>query len=336
MIENEFELIDRLRRKLPTPSAAVYLGIGDDAAVLEPLTGKPILTVDSMVEGIHFDFSLSDPEEIGYKALAVNLSDIAAMGGTPRACLVSLGVPVDAKTEVLEKIYEGLGSLASSYSVDVVGGNITQSLERVFLSVTVLGTIEEKPLKRSGAKPGDVVFLSGAVGESAAGLAILKKLGRNGRLQYPELTKKHLLPDPHLKCARILAANPQVNCLIDVSDGLSSELWHLAKASGVGFTVREEYLPVSSELLAAGNECGESPKRWMLSGGEDYVLLGTVEAKQWTSILQRTNQAGCGLFKIGEVASSSPEVSLINLKGTKESVSPSGWNHLMHSRKGLT
>lgn len=327
MIENEFELIARLRSKLPSNSSSVILGIGDDTAVLKPLQGRPLLTVDSLVEGIHFDFSLSAPEEVGHKALAVNLSDIAAMGGVPRACLISLGVPPQVKLEVLEKIYEGLGKLARNSSVDVVGGNIAKSPERMFLSISVLGTADDSPITRSGAKKGDVVFLSGPVGESAAGLAVLKKLGQNARSKYPELTKKHLTPEPQLKCGQVLASSRSVNCLIDVSDGLSSELWHLAKASGVGIVISEESLPISQELAAAGMECGETPKNWMLSGGEDYVLLGTVEAKHWPGLLQRATEAACPLFKIGEVDSDSVGISLVTLEGHKESISPSGWNH---------
>jgi len=332
-MNREFDLIDRLSRKLPEPSKKVFLGIGDDAAVLEPVSGKILLTVDALVEGIHFDFSFCDPKEVGKKALAVNVSDIVAMGGKPLSALISLGVSSRVSEEVLEQIYEGMASFAREKSLDVVGGNITSSPERLILSVTLIGESQNPPLTRAGAREGDIVFVSGPVGEAAAGLYLLKKEGRKVVSRFPRLTSHYLTPEPRVDLVDVLSNEKRVHSLIDISDGLSSELWHLAKASKVGFLIDEEKIPVSEELIEASRETKQSLRNWQLSGGEDYELLGTCSPGNWLVLREEANRKGLSLSQIGTAVSFTKGVRLKDSSGRENPISPSGWNHLSPSER---
>ncbi|NBX76667.1 MAG: thiamine-phosphate kinase [Proteobacteria bacterium] len=332
-MNREFELIDRLCKKLSAPSKKVFLGIGDDAAVLEPISGKILLTVDALVEGIHFDFSFCAPKEVGKKSLAVNVSDIVAMGGKPLAALISLGVSNDVSEAALEQIYEGIADFAQAHSIDVVGGNVTSSPERLMLSVTLLGEAQNRPLTRSGACEGDVVFISGTLGEAAAGLFLLKREGRKVRSRFPKLTSRYLTPQARTDLVGLLTSEKRVHSLIDVSDGLSSELWHLAKASKVGFLIEEDKIPVSEELRKASQETKQSLRNWQLSGGEDYELLGTCSPTDWLLLKEEAQRAGGAFTQIGSVVSFSRGVLLKDSSGRENPISPSGWNHLSPSER---
>lgn len=325
---SEFELIAKLAKTLPRPSSRVLLGIGDDAAVVRLKNSKSLLTVDSLVEGIHFDFAFCKPEEVGHKALAVNLSDIAAMGGKPLAAVVSLGVSSIVGLETLEKVYKGISQLAKNVSIDVVGGNITSSPERLFISITVVGESAGKILTRSGAQSGDVIFVTGELGEAAAGLSLLKKQGRKAVTQYRKLTDKYLKPRPRLECGEIFAGRPAVHSLIDISDGLSSELWHLAKASSAKLTINEERLPYGKQLEAAAKKFKINRLDWLLSGGEDYELLGTCSRKDWPKIQQKIGKKGISIHQIGTVSAGKPSVYLREISGAEIPIRSTGWNHL--------
>jgi len=336
LIENEFELIRSLSKKLPPLSSKIEIGIGDDAAVIKPVPGKLLFTVDCLVETVHFDFSYSEPEEVGYKALAVNLSDIAAMGGVPIAAVVSLGIPPKTEKDLLERIYVGLGNLASIYSVDIVGGNTSAVPSNLFINISVLGSDSGNVLPRSGAKKGDIVFISGIPGQSAAGLALLKKWGKTAKQVYADLVGKHLVPEPQLKLGSIFAGVPGVNSLIDVSDGLSSELWHLAQSSGVHFQVREERLIPTPEMVSAAEALQVSVQDWIFSGGEDYLLMGTAAPAAWENLKSRARAQSFHLLSIGEVISGPAGVELVSKQGKIFELPSSGWNHFTSSRKGLT
>lgn len=325
---SEFELIEILKKKLPRTSSRVILGIGDDCAVLKPTQGNSLLTVDAMVEGVHFSPSFCQPEEIGFKSMAVNLSDIAAMGGEPVAAVVSLGVNNQFKPSFFEKVYEGIGEAAKEFSVDVVGGNITFSPKRIFISITLFGKSSHKTLTRSGAKPGDVVFVSGFLGEAAAGLDVLKKQGRKALRSFPNLCAKYLKPRPQLVLGRILSCHPGVHALIDISDGLSSELYHLAEASRVELFVEEQKIPVSVQLEKAARKLRADKLKWCLSGGEDYELLGTCSSSHWQKLKEQAEKKKIMLSPIGQVFSGKKRVILSKENREKIQIGPSGWNHL--------
>lgn len=323
----EFELIEKLVKKLPPTSPEVELGIGDDAAVLKSFKGNLLLTIDSLVENVHFDFSFCDPFEVGHKALAVNLSDIAAMGGRPRAALIALTIPISLESKILEDIYRGISQLAQKYGVDVVGGNTSRSLQGLSITLAVVGEGEDRVLTRAKAKEGDIVFISGCLGQAAAGLSLLKAQGAQARKSYPNLCDRYLKPEPRLSLGETLATIPGVHSLIDISDGLSSELWHLSKASSSQFLIKENQLPVSADLKRAADELGIPFRSWVLAGGEDYELLGTCSPETAREVIETGTQLGIPITLIGEVDAGSPQVLIDTGKSQTEILAAKGWDH---------
>ena len=259
---NEFELIHRLTRDLPT-NESVVVGAGDDCAVLDMgADGRRLLfKTDAVVEGIHFT-SDTVPEKIGRKAMARCLSDIAAMAGTPTAALVTIGLPRKFDPEFVEKIYAGLNALARQHGVAIVGGETTTNPERILISISVIGFVARgKVLLRSGAKVGDAIFVTGELGGSLAG--------------------KHLDFEPRLAEARWLAENFAVHALMDVSDGLAGDLRHILKASGVGAELLKRAVPVSraAKEIAKRGDAAKPALVAALTDGEDFELLFTVASK---------------------------------------------------------
>lgn len=295
-MKSEFEWIEEFQRKLNAKSKKVLVGIGDDACVTLPAKGGILATVDRLVEKVHFDLRWSPPESIGYKALAVSLSDIAAMGGCPLYALVSLSFPSKTPDIFVSKIYRGLKRVASEQKVQVVGGNLSTS-SSIIIDTTVIGEVSKKVLLRSTAAAGDAVMVTGYLGESAAGLALLKKASEVG----PSLVQAHLFPHAKIEIGLQLAKTPGVRCCIDISDGLSSELYHLAKASGVGFRIKESSVPLSAQVRKAGKLLKINPLDWALGGGEDYQLLFTVASDSVQKVKTVFKKKGWDLFEIGRV-----------------------------------
>lgn len=265
---NEFELISRLTRSLPL-NKSVVVGAGDDCAVLDlGIPGQWLLfKTDAVVEGIHFDAKAS-PEQIGRKALARCLSDIAAMAGTPTAALVTLALPKTFESAFLEKIYEGINHLAAEHHVAVVGGETTTNPERILISISLLGTVpKDKCILRSGAKAGDAIFVSGELGGS--------------------LSERHLNFAPRLNEARWLAENFSIHSMIDVSDGLAGDLRHLLQASHVGAELRAAAIPISraAKLQARAESSAKPPLLAALTDGEDFELLFTIASRKAVSLL---------------------------------------------------
>jgi thiamine-monophosphate kinase len=277
---NEFELIARLTRSLPT-NKNVIVGTGDDCAVLD--LGVPeklvLFKTDAVVEGVHFTRE-TPPEKIGRKALARCLSDIAAMAGTPLAALVTLALPPDQEVEWVARIYDGLNALAEEYGVAIVGGETTTNPERILISISLLGTVpREKQILRSGAKIGDAIFVTGELGGSLAG--------------------KHLDFEPRLAEARWLAEHFSIHALMDLSDGLAGDLRHILRASKVGAELSKSAIPISraaksgglrhaASRLAGTLAAPESPKPpWVaaLTDGEDFELLFTLASRDAVKLL---------------------------------------------------
>ncbi len=265
---NEFELISRLTRSLPT-NASVVVGAGDDCAVLE--VGAPdrllLFKTDAVVEGIHYPAN-TPPESIGHKALGRCLSDIAAMAGTPTAALVTIGLPRKFDAAFVEAIYAGMNALARRHDVAIVGGETTASPERVLISVAMVGFAPRgKVLLRSGAKPGDAIFVTGELGGSLAG--------------------KHLDFEPRLVEARWLAEKFSIHAMIDLSDGLAGDLRHLLKASHVGVELLKTAIPVSRVAKEAARKSASAkpPFAAALTDGEDFELLFTVASKTAVPLL---------------------------------------------------
>jgi len=321
----EFELIRRIARVLGPSEAAVELGIGDDAAVLTPPAGKLLATVDMLVEGVHFDLGYSSFEDVGYKALAVNLSDIAAMAGTPRYALVSLGLRSGVEAGQVESLYRGIHQLAQRFGVQVVGGNIARSPERLLVDITLLGE-SAHPLTRSGAKAGDWIVVTGNLGSAAAGLVALKAWGTSAAERFPTLTRAQLRPEPRVPEGHALA--PMISALIDISDGCANELHHLAEASEVGVILEEERIPLHEETQRLASELGKDPLEWALQGGEDYELLFCVPPEKLPLVEGVLKDRGRPFHPLGRVTEAREGVRLKDRTSRLHPLEPRGWDHL--------
>ena len=297
-MKNERQIVSRLKKILGSQKHGVKVGIGDDAAVLLPDARRLVVTVDCVVENTHFDLSYMTPEEVGWKALAVNLSDIAAMGALPESVVVSVGLPGERADELLPGLYKGIRKIANRYGVDVVGGNLSRSAT-FFVDVTALGR-GTAPLLRSGAKAGDWVGYFGKLGEAAAGYEVLKRLGRKRAFKkWPTLCRAQMVPTPQTERGISLGKIPGVNALIDVSDGLVSELGHLSHASKVEMEIETARISLSKPLQEAAMFLKRDPLELALYGGEDYALLFTASPKAWPT-LQKQGAQWLGKVKKGK------------------------------------
>jgi thiamine-monophosphate kinase len=291
---SETALITALNRLFGPAPPEVLLGIGDDCAAIRLDEDRCLLlTVDTLVEGVHFDLSYTPLQKLGFKALAVNLSDIAAMGGEPRYALLSLGWPPSRDRAGALVLAEGLARAAREYGVSLIGGDTVASPGGLSLTVTLTGEVAAaRMLRRSGAQAGDLVYVTGPLGEAAAGLEVL----RRGLQLAPEaqraLTEAFLTPRPQLKAGRLLAATGLATALIDLSDGVATDLFHICQASSVGAVIEAGLVPVSPHLAAAAPALGLDPLSLALSGGEDYQLLFTSPREAAPALKQAFSQAG--------------------------------------------
>jgi thiamine-monophosphate kinase len=265
----EFGLIDRVTRNRPA-AAATLLGPGDDAAIVAQPDGRVVACVDVLVEGVHFRFDWSRPADVGRKAVAANLADIAAMGAAPTGLLVGLAAPADTPVETLEGLADGMWAEAQVVGVGLVGGDVTSG-PTVMISVTALGSLEGRPaVPRSGAQAGDVVAVCGRLGWAAAGLAVLTR----GFRSPGAVVGAHRAPEPPY-AAGPAAALAGATAMIDTSDGLLADLGHVAVASGVQISLRRSAFEAPERLVEVGAALGVDPVGWMLTGGEDHALAAT-------------------------------------------------------------
>jgi thiamine-monophosphate kinase len=330
---DEFERIrlwTRNRQSADFLSASgVRLGIGDDAAVVgAPAEREWLLAMDTMVEEIHFRAETMEDADVGFKALASNISDIAAMGGLPAHALISVSVPPAWGLERMNSLYDGFYQCAERYGVAIVGGDTTAAPSHLVVSVTIFGTVETgRAITRGGARPGQIVFVSGPIGLSAGGLHGMLP-SEAARPQPPErLIRAHRRPAPSVKAGRLLLEHGWGRSLNDVSDGLASEAWEIAEASGVRLVLKETSLPLSGELASYAADCRVDPLQWMLYGGEDYVLLGTADRMDEAPMKEAFRQEGIPLFVIGETEEGTPDVLLETEGGKRKPLAKRGYNH---------
>jgi thiamine-monophosphate kinase len=293
----ERPMIEALLRPWRNLSPTVSVGPGDDCAVVRGRAGTAwLVTTDQLIEGTHFDWSWSTAAQLGQRAGAVTLSDIAAMGGIPRYMLVSLGLPPRMNTATVTRFYDGLRRLLTRYKVPLIGGD-TAAARRFHAAMTAIGEIDPRlAVTRSGARPGDCIMVTGTLGDAAAGLQILRQRRlnrvRGGRAAtiMRALIRRQLTPTPRLEAGRSLAVRQLATAMLDLSDGLMIDLDRLCRASGVGATLCAERLPISSALSDYGRHTKQDPLRFALAGGEDYELLFTVRpaaAARCTRLLRR-------------------------------------------------
>ncbi len=271
----EFGFIDYIKMHFPVPDN--FTGIGDDCAVLPPDEEQMLFSTDLLMEGVHFLRGESSPEDVGWKAAAVNLSDIAAMGGTPVATFLSIALPKDAQGEWSERFIEGYSQISKLYNVPLLGGDTTSSLRDIAVNVGILGKCPYgKSLMRNGAKVGQTIYVTGVLGDSAAGLqAILKGIQR--RPEVETLINRHKRPIPRINEGKELLQCGKVGAMMDISDGIASDLRHILKASSVGAVVELDKIPLSKELSSVGRENNWNIYELAVAGGEDFELLFTAE-----------------------------------------------------------
>lgn len=309
----ESGLIQRIADTYRSSDSSVIAGIGDDAAALK-ISGHNILliTSDILLEDVHFNLSFTDSYHLGRKALAVNLSDIAAMGGTPRFFVVSLALPAHISVSFIDDLYRGIMELASEFSTILVGGDTNASPEKLMIALTVLGEVHpDHLLMRSGAQVGDSLFVTGTIGDAGLGLMNLQT-NPTATAQSPVsgLVAKHLSPFPRVKEGKVLSVNGLASSLIDISDGLLTDLKRILTASGKGATVWIEKLPLSSEFKQAETPHHCNKIEYALTGGEDYELLFTCPPSKETELSQAASKAEFTITKIGTITDSQELVVL--------------------------
>ena len=331
----ERRLIEIIRRA-PAGGPGVRVGIGDDCAVLEPDAGRLLLaTTDLMIEDVHFRRRWATPGDLGWKSLAVNLSDIAAMGGRPRWALIGLACPAGVGLEDAEEFYSGLLALASEHGVAVVGGDTAASPAGWLVNVTLLGEAVAAPLLRSTARAGDVVAVTGALGRSAAGLALLESpAAPAGRAPAArdDVRAAHLRPRPRVREGLWLGSAGGVTAMIDLSDGLATDLGHVAEESGVGARIALDRVPVGEGACAVAAALGRDALAWATGGGEDYELLLTCEPAAFRRLADGLAAAtGTRLTAIGEVVVGAAGVRYTDASGREITVAP-GFEHFVTGR----
>jgi thiamine-monophosphate kinase len=299
----ERALLARIRARLPKPGTDVVVGVGDDAAVVTSATrAQVVLTTDALIEGVHFDRAISSAGDIGYKALAVNLSDLAAMGATPRWALLSLALPNSTEVEEVEALIDGLVTLATAENTALVGGNLTRSPGPLVVDVTAVGTVHpRRTLRRDGGRPGDELYVSGTIGAGAAGLEVARN--QDGREQLPSVTgciERYRRPSPRVRMGRAVAQARAARAAMDLSDGLADAVRQIAEASGCGAEIDASALPIEPGAHEWWTARGEDAVARALTGGDDYELLFAVPPR-WRGRLRhaRRHVASPPLTRVG-------------------------------------
>lgn len=328
----EFGLIRRITKEWPIHQASTLRGIGDDAAVLDPSGQRLVVTTDMLCEGVHFDLSYAPLKHLGYKAVVVNLSDVCAMNAKPTQLVLGLGLSNRFSVEAVEELYAGVRLACEVYGVDLVGGDTTSSPSGLTLSVTAIGQVAgDAVVGRDGAKDGDLLVVSGDLGAAYMGLQILereKSVFQAAPTAQPELEdfayllERQLKPEARVDVVRELAdLGLKPTSMIDISDGLASEVMHLGNASGVGFKVYEEKLPIDPKVYETAREFNLDPTLCMLSGGEDYELLFTIAQDDFEKVRNHPK-----LSVIGHAVAAPDAFTLVTKNGPEVPLQAQGWD----------
>lgn len=327
----EFGLIEAIRSATPK-GRGVRLGIGDDAAWVEHPGGSSLITADLLIEGVHFDLRWTTMFDLGHKSLAVNLSDIAAMGGVPAYLILSLGIPTHFDSKKIAEFYSGIHSLAATSGVALIGGDTNRS-EKFLISACVLGHAPYRPIPRSGARVGDDIYVTGELGDAALALTYLKS---KKSVKRPELLARlmarHHRPTPRLAVGKLLARHRLASAMIDVSDGLMQDLGHICQASYVGAVVSFQDVPVSSAYSALAGITG---LRLALTGGEDYELLFCARPRHRARVEQLARRTKVPITLIGRCVTKNENISLVNSDGCRIDIPGAGHDHFRKAIAGL-
>jgi thiamine-monophosphate kinase len=330
----EFDYIKNLINKLPKTGQDVITGAGlDDAGVIKISEDQYMLaTTDALVDGVHFTSKVFRPEEVGRKAIAVNVSDIAAMGAKPTYCLVSLVFPKTLDENYKTRLYDGIIEECKRYDIQIIGGNISRGQE-IVVDIFLLGkTTPDRMLSRSGAKVGDKLLVTGFLGQAAAGLQLLTSYAKKKEIlrQFPDLISKQLTPTPRLKEALTIAQTRLATSMIDISDGLAQDIGHICNSSSVGVKIYEDKLPISIDVKDAAKMTGKTPLELALSGGEDYELCFTIPNKSVEKIISKIeHKTKTPVNIVGEILSKESGQLLVLKNGEIIPLQSSGWDHFV-------
>lgn len=324
---SEDAIIEIFARGGPAPSGAIWIPNGDDAAAYAPTPGRAqVLTTDVLTEGVHFDRSYTPARSIGWKLMAVNLSDVASMGAEPKYALLSAVLPPHLPVEWLREVAVGIHDAASRWGVVIVGGNVSSSPQALVLDAMLVGEGEpERLVRRTGSRPGDDLWLTGQLGGPAAALSRLSAFGPPLPLESDYVLFTELIePQPRVAFGRALAVGGLVRAMCDVSDGLARDLGHLL-SEGQGCRVWAAALPAAPPLYETARRLGVDPMRWIIGGGEEYELLFSADPVHRSAIVQLALSAGCPLSRIGQIERPGPR-QLELTDGTLTGLT-GGWDH---------
>ena len=327
----EFGLIDRLASRLPRMKRDdLILGIGDDTAVIRKDDEHVLLiTCDIQVENQHFRLKNISPHQLGKRAMAVTLSDIAAMGGTPTFALVSLGAPAHFPLTQFESLNQGMGEMLAEFDAQIIGGNLSSTERDLIIDITLMGEAPaNKFLTRSGARPGDRIYVTGVPGMSGAGFTVIEQYGKNYPPEFSELIRAHLEPMPRVATGKRLAESGVVTAMIDISDGIASDLNHICTQSHVGALLNQVQFPHISHVKKIESIVGKPFHELALNSGEDYELLFTVKKDADLSVLESiAKETNIRITEIGVIQSQADGFSMLMATGEHVQVQPKGWDH---------
>lgn len=330
----EFGLIDHLTKNIEIQNASTVLGVGDDAAVIDHFGKQTVITTDLLLEGVHFDLAYTPLKHLGYKSVVVNLSDLYAMNATPTQIIIGLGLSNRISLEAIDDFYEGVYAACEKYGVDLVGGDTTSSQKGFIISVTAIGEVTpDKYVKRSTAQKGDLLCVSGSLGAAYIGLLFLereKKIFMESPGVQPDLEGetyvigKLLKPEARKDIIEFFAQSEIIpTAMMDISDGLSSEILHICKQSNLGCVLYEDKLPVAEEAKQAAFKFKIDPTACALSGGEDYELLFTIPQSEYDKLVLNEQ-----ISVVGYMTAPEEGAHILTKGGGKHAISAQGWNHL--------
>jgi thiamine-monophosphate kinase len=330
----EFGLIEHLTKNIELQNASSILGVGDDAAVIDHFGKQTVITTDLLVEGVHFDLMYTPLKHLGYKSVIVNLSDLYAMNATPTQVTLSLGFSNRFSVEALDEFYEGVYAACTKYGVDLVGGDTTTSQKGFIVSVTAIGEVTpDKFVKRSTAQKGDLLCVSGDLGAAYVGLLFLereKKIFMESPGVQPDLEGESyvigrmLKPEARKDIIEFFTSQEIIpTSMIDISDGLSSEILHICRQSNLGCILYEEKIPVHEEMKKAAYKFEIDPTACALSGGEDYELLFTISQHDYEKLVLNEQ-----ISVVGYMTDAEQGAQIITKGGSKHAITAQGWNHM--------
>ena len=330
----EFGLINHLSERFVNKHPETLKGIGDDAAIIATTNDHLVVTTDLLLEGIHFDLTYTPLRHLGYKAVVVNVSDVYAMNGTPKQITVSIGMSSKISLAAIEELYEGIRLACERYNVDLIGGDTTTSLTGLTICITAIGTVKPgREVYRNGAKPNDLICVSGDLGAAYMGLQLLereKRVFANNPNVQPDLTnfdyvlERQLKPEARKDVIAFLdEVGVRPTAMIDISDGLSSEIMHICKQSQAGCRLFEDKIPVDHQTSVLAEEMNINPMVAALNGGEDYELLFTISLDDYAKFQGANTTAS--IYAIGHITTADKGCCLVTASGSEVELQAQGW-----------